>query len=238
MKKQSALKSYLFLMLITIVFASCDCYEDPGIVINESRELAEFDAINIETVGKINLYAAEEFKIIIKTHENIVDDIETSVIDNKLTIRLTGNHRRIKTLEFDIFAPTYTLIEQNDVAKITCNDGFTANELSIIQNDVGDIHLFNINIESLLIELNDVGDVELSGMANDITALLDGVGEIHLFDMICKSAEVDLRGIGDIEIYASESLDVHLSGVGSVYYKGSPNISINKTGVGKVVNIN
>ena len=238
MKKQSALKSLVYLILISIVFASCECYEDPGIVVNESRELAEFDALNIETVGKVNLYAAEEFRIIIKTHENIIDDIVTSVTDNKLTVRLTGNHRRIKTLEFDVFAPSFSLIEQNDVAKITCNDGFTADELSIIQNDVGNINLFNLNIETVFIELNDVGDVELTGMANNITASLDGVGEIHLFDMICRSAEVDLRGTGDIEINASESLDVHLSGVGSVYYKGSPNISINKTGVGKVVNVN
>jgi hypothetical protein len=238
MKKQSALKSYLYLIMVAIVFASCDCYEDPGIVINESRELTEFDALNIETVGKINLYAAEEFKIIIKTHINIIDDIVTNVIDNKLTIRLTGNHNRIRTLELDIFAPTYTLIEQNDVAKITCNDGFTATELSIIQNDVGDIHLFNLNIESLFIELKDVGDVELTGRANTVTASLDGVGEIHLFDMVSKSAELDLSGTGDIEINASESLGVHLSGVGSVYYKGSPNISIDKTGVGEVVNVN
>ena len=238
MKNQFTLKSYLYLVLIALVFASCECYEDPGIVITESRELAEFDAINIETVGKINLYAAEEFKINIKTHENIVDDIVTSVIDSKLTVRLTGNHGRINTLEYDIFAPSYSFIEQNDVAKITCMDGFTSNKLRIIQNDVGDIHLFNLYIESVFIEINDVGDVELTGSANDITASLDGVGEIHLFDMVCKSAEVDLGGTGDVEINASELLDVNLSGVGSVYYKGSPNISINNTGVGKEVNVN
>lgn len=238
MKRISTLKSYLFLTLISILIASCECYEDPGVVITESRDLADFDALNIETVGKINLYAAEEFRIIIKTHQNIIDDIVTSVVDNKLTVRLTGKHNRIKTLEFDIFAPTFTMIEQNDVAKITCNDGFTTSKLSIIQNDVGDIQLYNLNIESLLIELNDVGDVELTGMANDITASLEGVGEIHLFEMMCISADLDLGGTGDIEINASESLDVNLSGVGSVYYKGSPSISINKTGVGKVVNVN
>lgn len=142
MKQLSTLKSYLYLVLFAILVSSCECYEDPGIVINESRELAEFD----------------------------------------------------------IFAPTFILIEQNDVAQIICNDGFTAGELSIIQNDVGDIHLFNLNVEDLFIELNDVGDVELTGMANNITASLDGVGELHLFDLICKSAEVDLRGTGDIEI--------------------------------------
>ncbi len=238
MKQPSTLKSYLYLVLIAIILSSCECYEDPGIVINESRDLAEFDAINIETVGKINLYAAEEFKIIIKTHENIVDDIVTSVSDNKLTVRLTGSHNRIKTLEFDIFAPTYTLIEQNDVAKIICIDGFNAGQLSVIQNDVGDIHLYNLNLDSLFIELNDVGDVGLTGMVNGITASLSGVGEIHLFEMVCRSADVDLSGTGDIEINASESLNVNLSGIGSVYYKGSPNVSINKTGVGKVVNVN
>lgn len=238
MKKLSTLKSYLYLILTAIVFASCECYEEPGIVINESRELSEFDALNIETVGKINLYASEEYRIIIKTHDNIIDDIVTSVTDNKLTVRLTGTHRRIKTLEFDVFTPSLTLIEQNDVADIQCKDGFTSNELTILQNDVGDIRLYNLNLQNLHIELNDVGDVELSGITQDMTASLDGVGEIHLFEMNCNTAEVNLSGTGDIEINASESLEVDLSGVGSVYYKGSPIISINNSGVGKVVNIN
>ena len=238
MKSLSNLKSYLYLILIAMIFASCECYEDPGIVITESRELTEYDALNIETVGKVNLYAAEEFKIIVTTHDNIINDIVTSVVDNKLTVRLTGTHRRIKTLEFDVFAPSFTLIEQNDVADINCMDGFTSNELTILQNDVGDINLYNLNLQNLYIELNDIGDVELSGMTHDITALLEGVGEIHLFEMNCKTADVDLSGTGDIEINASEFLEIDLSGVGSVYYKGSPNIEINKTGVGQIVNVN
>ena len=155
-----------------------------------------------------------------------------------MTVRLTGSHQRIKTLEFDVFAPSFTLIEQNDVADIKCIDGFTSNELTILQNDDGDINLYNLNLQNLYIELNDVGNIELSGMTEDITASLEGVGEIHLFEMNCKTAEVILSGIGDIEINASESLEIDLLGVGSVYFRGSPNIVINKTGVGQIVNVN
>ena len=226
MKRICILKSCLFIISVAFLLSSCDCYEEPGIVTSESRELAEFNALSVESVGKVNLYAAEEFKIIIKTHENIINDILTSVVDNKLTIRLSGNHRRIKSLEFDVFAPSYSLIEQNDVAEIKCIDGFTANELAILQNDVGDINLNNLNLQNLQIALNDVGNVELSGVTQDIIASLDGVGDIHLFKMNSITAEVDLDGTGDIEINASESLDVHLSGVGNVYYKGSPKITI------------
>ena len=232
------LKFYQFSIILVVIFTACECYEDPGIVITESRELNEFNGLNIETVGKVNLYAAEEFKIIIKTHDNIMNDIVTSVSDNQLTIRLTGNHRRIKTLEFDVFAPYFTYIEQNDVADINCKDGFTSNDLHIVQNDVGDINLFNVSLETLRIDLNDVGDVELKGMSRNVTAKLKGVGEIHLFELGCKNADLDLSGTGDIEINASESLLIDLSGVGSVYYKGSPSMSINHTGVGKIVNVN
>jgi hypothetical protein len=44
-----------------LTLVSCECYEEPGIVITEIRELTEFDGLKIETVGKVNLYAAEEF---------------------------------------------------------------------------------------------------------------------------------------------------------------------------------
>jgi len=238
MKLLETMRLHYILIVTLFIIASCECYEDPGIVITETRELTEFDELNVETVGKVNLYASEEFKIIVKTHDNIMNDIVTSVIDNQLTIKLTGRYNRIKTLEFDVFTPNFTYIEQNDVADIHCRDGFSSDKLQIVQNDVGDIRLFNVSLETLDIILNDVGDVELEGMSNDITAILEGVGEIHLFEMGCKNAEVNLRGAGDIEINVSETLNIDLSGVGSIYYKGSPSTSINHTGVGKIVNVN
>jgi hypothetical protein len=238
MKSIRVLRPVQILLFAFIIFASCECYEEPGIVIDETRELTEFDGLIIETVGKINLYASEEFKINIKTHDNMMNDIVTTVSENILIVRLTGKHRRIKTLEIDVFAPYFTYIEQNDVADIYSQDGFTIDKLHIVQNDVGDIRLNRLQLESLKIDLNDVGDVELEGMTKDITASLKGVGEIHLFEMGCKHADLDLSGTGDIEINASETLAIDLSGVGSIYYKGTPTMSINHTGVGKIVNIN
>ena len=79
MKRLSNLKSYLYLILIVMISVSCECYEEPGVVMTESRQLTEFDALNIESVGKVNLYAAEEFKIIVKTHDNIINDIRTGL---------------------------------------------------------------------------------------------------------------------------------------------------------------
>lgn len=237
MKLLNSIKTFYTLVIALSILASCECYEDPGIVITETRALNEFDALKIETVGKVNLFAAEEFKIVIKTHDNIMKYIVTTVNDNQLIVQLTGKHNRINTLEFDIFAPFFTYIEQNDVADINCQDGFHSEKLQIVQNDVGDITLFNVTIDSLDIILNDVGNVELEGMSQVITARLEGVGEIHLFNVECKNADIDLSGTGDIEINASETLKIDLSGVGSVYYKGSPSMSVNHTGVGKVVSV-
>lgn len=238
MKNVITLKSFLFATGLLLILVSCECYEDPGIMTSETRELAEFDALKIESVGKVNIYSAEEYAIRIRTHENITEDIITSVVDDELTIRLTGNYRRINTLEFDVFVPYLQRIEQNDVAKISCLDGFTSETLTIIQNDVGDITIHNLIVQQLDVRLNDVGDVKLSGMAEDINAKLDGVGDLHLFELHSKNAVITLDGTGDIEVSASEFLDIDLSGIGSVYYKGSPTIKINNTGIGMVVNVN
>jgi len=171
MKLLNKFRHYQFLVVLLAILASCECYENPGTVVTETREPSEFDGLKIETVGKVNLFAAEEFKIIIKTHDNIMNDIVTCVSKNQMTVRLTGKHKRIKTLEFDVYAPYFKYIEQNDVADVNCDDGFTSDELHIVQNDVGDFNLFNISIEILKIDLNDVGDVELEGMARDMDYL-------------------------------------------------------------------
>lgn len=226
------------LFIITVAFSSCQCWEEPGIVISETRNLEEFTGVHINSIGKVNLYAAEEYKIIVKTHDNIMNDISLIVTDKVLEIKLTGNHNRIKTLEFDVFAPYFNLIQQEDVASIICIDGFSTDQLQVIQNDVGDIKLYNLSIDQLDIDLNDVGDIEISGIAHNTKATLKGVGDIRLFEVNCLNADINLSGTGDIEINASEQLSINLSGVGSVYYKGSPTMSVNNSGVGKIINVN
>jgi len=230
--------SYTFMFILAIAISSCQCWEEPGIVISETRSLDEFTGIRINSIGKVNLYASEEYKVNIKTHDNIMNDIAVFITDNVLEINLTGNHKRIKTLEFDVFAPSFNLIQQEDVASIICLDGFSTDQLQVIQNDVGDIKLNNISVDLLKIDLNDVGDIEISGIANNTKANLKGVGDIRLFETNCQTADINLSGTGDIEINASEQLSINLSGVGSVYYKGSPSMIVNNTGVGKIINVN
>ena len=87
---------FTILLILVIAISSCQCWEEPGIVASETRNMIEFTGVRINSIGKVNLCASEEFKITIKTHDDIMNDISVFVTDNVLEINLSGNHKRNK----------------------------------------------------------------------------------------------------------------------------------------------
>jgi hypothetical protein len=227
----------LYALLAMILITSCTIGEEPGPLATEERVLSEFNGLRVEAIGKVNLHIAPEYKVMIRTNVNVLDDITLSVYENDLFIKLTGNHRKIDLLVFDVYAPEFTSIRVDGVADIRCEDYITTPTLSIEQDGVGNIYLSDIDVQNINFKLHEVGDVEIHGTAVDIFAHHSGVGNLRLFDLMGKNGDIKLSGTGDIDINVSENLMIDLSGVGDIRYMGSPSLFVNHTGVGKIIHI-
>lgn len=203
----------------------------------EERVLSEFNGLRVEAVGKVNLYIAPEYKVMIRTNVNVLDDITLSVYENDLFIKLTGNHRKIDLLEFDVYAPEFTYIRLDGVADIRCEDLISTPTLTVKQDGVGNIYLGNVEVQNAYFTLKEVGDVEVRGIADEIIANHSGVGNLRLFELTGKNGDIKLSGTGDIDINVSNDLKIDLSGVGDVRYMGTPAMSVNHTGVGKIIHV-
>jgi hypothetical protein len=232
------LKKTAFIFLSSIIyFTSCTIGEEPGPLTSEERVISSFDGIQVETVGKVNLHIAQEYKVMIRTNVNVLDDITLSIYDGDLLIKLTGNHKKIDLLEFDVYAPEYTSIKLEGVADIRCDEFLTTPTLNVDQNGVGNIYLADIEVQNAYFKLHEVGDVEVQGIADKIIAIHSGVGNLRMFELSGKEGDLKLSGTGDIEINVSENLKIDLSGVGDIRYMGTPSMTINHHGVGKIIHV-
>ena len=228
----------LLIFTIFLTLASCTEGEYPGPLATEERVLSAFDGVHVESIGNVNLHVAQEYRVVIRTNANVLDDIILTVNDEKLYINLTGRHKKIDKLEFDIYAPEYTAITLDGVADIRSHDLLATDELWIEQDGVGNIYLAEVDVQLISFRLDEVGNVDVQGTADEILAVHSGVGNLQLFDLSARKGDVSLSGTGNIDVNVTDQLKIDLSGVGDIRYMGNPSMTVNHTGVGKIIRVN
>jgi hypothetical protein len=230
--------SILFIFIMILAIFSCTEGEYPGPLATEERVVSAFDGIHVESIGEVNLHVAQEYKVVIRTNSNVLDDIILTISEEKLYINLTGRHKKIDKLEFDVYAPEYTEIILDGVADIRSDELLTTDEMRIEQDGVGNIYLADVDVQNISFRLEEVGNVDVKGTADEILVVHSGVGNLRLFDLSARIGDLKLSGTGNIDINVSEQLKIDLSGVGDIRYLGNPSMTVNHTGVGKIIRIN
>lgn len=235
------MKSYvMFIPVLMMLLGFSSCYEerDLGNVIIQEREMDDFYGINLGGIGDATLISSPEFKVEVRTHVNLMDDVITTLEGGILNIDLIGNHKSIDILEYRIYTPYVNYIKLDNVGNIYCQDGFSTQSIKIIQDGVGNIRLQNISADEIDVTLDDVGDIYLSGTAGKEFVVLDGVGNYDAFDLNADTVDVFHDGVGDVKVSVNDYLKVVAQGVGKVYYKGDPVVDANVSGVGGLIKVN
>lgn len=199
-------------------FSATNCVEGQGAIISESRVLNDFNSINSSIFAEIIITQGPLEDVIIEAQENILNVIETTVVNGELMITL---NRCI-----DVIEPVEVYVTIPDIQSLT----LTGVGNFVSQND--------LSLANLGITLTGTGDFDLRGTVNNLDILLTGVGDVNAFNLISEVCNVNVTGVGNVEVFVNEELNVTLSGVGDVYYMGNPDLTINITGMGNVIDSN
>ena len=207
--------------------------EGSGNIITEERDVSEFNRVHLKGSGKVILAQAEQQSLQIKTDDNIMPMIETTVSGKKLTIS-HGKHR-LRPTAFEVFITVENLegVSISGSGDITSKGRFIADNFYSTISGSGDIDL-EVEAGSLKSAISGSGSINLSGKAGDYNASISGSGKINSFDLEAKDVSVSISGSGDCRVSASETLDATISGSGDVYYKGRPQINTRISGSGSL----
>jgi len=218
------------LVLAVLLNFSCDldsdnnfyyennCIDGQGVIVSETRVLTDFNRINSSIYADILLTQGSKEDIIIEAQQNILDEIETTVVNDELRITLN------RCVDIPEAVKVYITIPEIQGLTLTGVGGFMAqNDFSLTDFDV---------------TLTGTGDITLQGTANTFDILLTGVGDVNAFNLITEETNVNITGTGDVEVFVNDELNVTITGVGDVLYKGSPVITTNITGLGSVIDAN
>ncbi len=220
-------KTKYLLLFVLALFLSCDdddflmdndCVEGQGSVITESRVLGDFHSIVNTVYADILITQGPVEDIIIEAQSNILDVLETDVVNQKLTIKSDPCIDISQAITIHITIPEIRNLTITGAGDVIAQNDLTLNEVNLT--------------------LTGAGSFMLLGTASTLNITLTGAGNVSAFGLMADSCNVVITGAGNAEVFVINELDVTISGVGSVYYKGDPVINSSITGVGNIVDAN
>lgn len=229
---------FLFLLL----FAGCDsedandCLQTAGPQISEEVPVDSFNEIIVYERVKLFLQKGESHKVIVETGENLWNEIEISVADNRLSIKNNNACNLFRDYEVTkvyVTTPDLTWLQNSSGSTIESIGTLKYPEIwlrsfnqemdAAIHTD-GDFQL-DLDVERLRITNDNASNYFLTGKVEYADIFFaGGDGRLEAEDLLVQHYEVFHRGTNKMIINPQQSLKGTIYGFGDIISKNRPPI--------------
>lgn len=192
------------------------CTNGTGSTVSQTIELSNITGFDFQAGGEVTAVQGTPQQIVVRGQQNVIDQLNTDVINGIWEIGFVGCVQNIAELRIDITAPELD---------------------TVILSGAGTVEA-DTQTEELDTVLSGAGTMTLTGDATTQDIELSGSGTIAAFDLVSEESRVVLSGQGNVDVTANVRLEVDLSGAGTVSYQGNPEVDQSITGAGTVVDAN
>jgi putative autotransporter adhesin-like protein len=213
-----------------------------GNVKKETRSVSGFTSLSTHGAIDVQISYGNSNTIEVQADENLLQYIETTVEDGKLTIKSQKNVN-LKTRSKIVVSVSMTKInglQLSGSGNINGTGDFTADDkTNIMVSGSGNIKLSSGNFKEMGLSISGSGNIDLNnGTADNITLSISGSGNIDCSGITSNNVDAKISGSGNVRVNANKSIDAIISGSGNVYYKGTAtNITTKIAGSGKAIKI-
>jgi putative autotransporter adhesin-like protein len=229
----------VWLIAPIIILSSCRKVIGEGPLVTQARAVSNFTGISSETSGNAYVTIGPAYKVEITAQQNILDVINTNVVNGVLHIDFKDNVRvRVhEDVTVNISLPAADYFRLSGSGNMDVSGDVAANNLKLTLSGSGNIAVQNAVIaDKIDVEVSGSGNITvLNGSAINEDLDISGSGNIQLAGVAAQKTTAHISGSGDVKVVVSQWLDAHISGSGSVYYHGNPIISTHISGSGKVI---
>ena len=198
-----------------------------GSIASEQREVASFDQIRFVSEGTVDVRFAPTESLAIEADDNLLQYLETSVVDGVLQIETT------ESVDIDPSQPPQFTIQVVDLSAIEFSgagsmsvDSMSADAFDVVFAGAGNLSIDDLTVDELNLNLIGVGAVRLAGTARVQNAVVTGVVEYDGGDLATASTSVDAAGTTSTLVWVTDELTVDASDLAEVRYYGAPTTEI------------
>ncbi len=200
-----------------------------GKVVERTLELDEFDAINAMGTVDVVFYQDDEFSVVAKGNEKVLDlyeiDVENDCLVTKSPYEIKG---KVPSIRLIVHAPTLTDLNIHGAGDVYLRDEVNLdNDLSISIHGAGDLDINELGCNALNITIQGAGDLDgYKIFCQNLTLNMSGAGDAKIKTVKCsEDAEVHISGVGDLRAeVVCRDLDLSVSGAGEADLKLDCNI--------------
>lgn len=215
----------LILLFILITLISCNsALEGEGIAsVKKEFTFDSFNSIEANCNCDIILIPSENSKIIVESHQNLIDNLDLNLKGSELKINEKKNVGQFDLYNILIYLPfDLKEIELNKQARLKTSGTIKADRLKIETNDQSSISQTYLNIKDLKIDISDQSGVIVSGIAinlkvNSSDEAIGNFSKLQAVDVI-----FDAEDNSQISLYAMKKLSGKAENNAQVSYKGDP----------------
>jgi hypothetical protein len=230
------MKNFIFLLIASFLFASCEFISGNGNVITEKRNLQEIHAVKNSGSIDVEIRSGENYEVSVEDDENILPYIITEVRGGVLNIHykegmnINNDHAKVY-----VTAPSLDKIITSGSGDIT-SDGVIKSQAGIEfgSSGSGDVEA-KVDAPSVKVSGSGSGNISLSGRTKDFDCRMSGSGDVNCADLKTENTTISIAGSGNARVFASVHLSARTSGSGDIYYSGNPQSpEIHSSGSGDV----
>lgn len=234
------MKQVRLISALVLFFVSCNKVVGDGPVATETRDETGYDGIDLRMPGSVYYKQDSVYKVELSGQQNVLEEIQTFVSDNRLVIKLVPGIRlrSHKSLKVIVSSPSLRSLRVSGSGDINTSNAITTDRMDMNVSGSGNIIIANITAGNADATISGSGNIKiLGGVIQGEKLKISGSGNMDFSNAAAETAETTTSGSGDIRLQVSKELDVHISGSGSVLYKGNPVIDTHISGSGKVVRL-
>jgi hypothetical protein len=229
----------VLLAAVLFIFPSCKKVVGEGPLVTQTRTVGNFTGVSSEMSGTVNFAIAPGYKVEITAQQNILDVLNTNVVNGVLHIDFKDNVRvkQHEDLLINITAPYADYFRLSGSGNMNVQGDLAANNLKVTISGSGNIAVANATVaDKIDADVSGSGNISIAnGSAVNEEVDISGSGKVEMPGVAAQNAVTHTSGSGDVKLALSTNLDVNISGSGSVYYHGNPIISTHISGSGKVI---
>ncbi len=208
-----------------------------GKVVSVERTVGDFTAISINSSADVKLTQGKQTKVVVKTDENIQQNVTTEVSGDVLTIDTKGRFSAVKELVVFVTVKNLELVRINGSGDFESEGVIRGNDLKILINGSGDVRM-DLEMKHITTNINGSGDVKLSGIQGDLELFVNGSGDFDAGGVRLDQCKITVNGSGDVKLNGSANdvtLNQSASGDINLFNLKANNVSVDSRGSGDVV---
>jgi hypothetical protein len=196
-----------------------------GDIVAEARSLGSFDRVVLAGEGTVVITHGAGQSVMVETDENLLQYIDTSVVDGTLEIRTSAD---VDIAPSDSVVYEIAVVELNAVELTGAGSihvgRWSTDHAHVALGGTGTVRIEELLAPELAVECVGVGTISIAGEVGHQEVSAAGMGEYAAADLESRTASVVGTAGGAATIWVTESLEVDVADSATVAYYGMPEV--------------